>query len=95
MHICIGNCVSNLSVIIFGEKCLLKSLHSCVVIFSSFRVIVERSKTTFLLSLSSKSLIIGGSSLKHLKKHHTKLPVNSNLQHIVVSVLPHSVDQML
>lgn len=42
-----------------------------------------------------KSSIIRGSSSKHLKQHHTKLQVNSSLQHTVVSVLPHIVDQML
>lgn len=42
MHICLGSCTSNLLVISFGEKCLLKSLHSCgSVVFSSSRVILE------------------------------------------------------
>lgn len=42
MHIFLGSRASNLLVISFGEKCLLKSLHSCgSFVFSSSRVIVE------------------------------------------------------
>lgn len=42
MHIFLGSHASNLLVISFGEKCLLKSLHSCgSFVFSSSRVIVE------------------------------------------------------
>lgn len=42
IHIFLGSRASNLLAISFGEKCLLKSLHSCgSFVFSSSRVIVE------------------------------------------------------
>lgn len=75
----------------------MKSLHSCVpVISSSSRVIAEMDQKQHSSLLQQKnSSITGGSSLKHLKQHHAKLQVNSNLQRTVVSVSPHSADPML
>lgn len=95
MHVCIGSCVSKLFVIIVGEKCLLKSLHSCgPVIFFEFQGNCrDRSKTTFQSAQQRKSSIIGGSSLKHLEA--TSYYSASELElTTVVSVLPHSVDRM-